>query len=203
VNLDELTAPGCMLRLAALPTAPSLARAFVMHTVRDWPVSDDCRESLRLLASELVTNAIRHTGRVDGPPTPLPTETVAITCVQVRLLGPVVRLEVWDSNPVPAVRADPSPEAETGRGLVLVEALSQEWGSYPSRIGGKVVWCDVVCEEAAEPPEPVDQAVVTPLPKRVRQPATPAPLPLQSAADIALLERVLWGLRRLQEQPPS
>ena len=200
MSTDEQTTLGRMLRLAALPTAPSLARAFVTHTTRNWPVSDDCRESLQLLVSELVTNAARHTGRVDGPPTPLPTEPVAVVGLQIRLLGPAVRLEVWDNDPMPAVRADLSLEAENGRGLFLVEALSRAWGSYTHQAGGKVVWCDVAREGAAEPATP---PVGAPLPKRVRQAAAPAPLPLQSAVDIELLERVIWGLRRLQGQALS
>jgi anti-sigma regulatory factor (Ser/Thr protein kinase) len=201
VSADQHTAPGRMLRLAALPTAPSLARAFVIHTTRDWPVSAGCRESMRLLASELITNAVRHTGRVDGPPTPLPTETVIVVGVQIRLLGPVVRLEVWDSDPAPAIRADPSPEAETGRGLVLVEALSQAWGSYTPRIGGKVVWCDVGQEGMAESTESASPAPVS-LPRRTRKAPKPGPSsgPAQTVADVAMLERVLLGLRRVKPE---
>jgi anti-sigma regulatory factor (Ser/Thr protein kinase) len=159
---------GRMLRLAALPTAPGLARTFIVHTLHTWPVSNDCRESLELLASELVTNAVRHTGRVDGPPTPLPTEPVAVIGLQVRLLGPVVRLEVWDSNSAPAVVVAQSSDAEGGRGLFLVENLSKAWGSYVPRAGGKVVWCDIDRTETRPAP-----ASVPPLPDRVRQ-ATPA-----------------------------
>ena len=66
-----------------------------------------------------------------------------------------VLVEVWDSNPEPPVRADPDLTAESGRGLLLVEAVSATWGYYhvtedasngsPGPDGerqptGKVVW---------------------------------------------------------------
>src|SRR5258708_23742986 len=100
--------------LAALPTAPGLARAFVTQTLRGWSIADACRDDIELLASELVTNAVRHTGRADGPPTPRPIETVVVVGVRVSLRGPVIRLEVWDHDPRTAVPAAPSPEDESG-----------------------------------------------------------------------------------------
>ena len=47
----------------------------------------------------------------------------------------------WDADPRPPVRVDAGGDAESGRGLLLVEALSQQWGSYvPAQMGGKAVW---------------------------------------------------------------
>jgi len=83
-----------------------------------------------LLTSELVTNAIRH-GEGD---------------VTVRLWpGPdVVRLEVSDtSSQLPAPR-HAGTEAEAGRGLALVDALSSRWGATPRRSpAGKTVWFEL------------------------------------------------------------
>jgi hypothetical protein len=49
---------------------------------------------------------------------------------------------VWDgSNHRPARAAPDDPEADHGRGLLLVETLSEEWGVHtPERSSGKVVW---------------------------------------------------------------
>jgi len=184
------------LRLAALPTAPGVARVFVTGAVRAWNLSGECAETAELLASELVTNAVKQTGRVKGPPTPGPTEPVAIVRVRVRFIRNVIRLEVWDNDQSPPRPAEQSPDAEGGRGLFLVEALSQHWGVFTPPVGGKVVWCEVATVQAAPP----IQQLPEPLPKRQRK--TPSPVTRYSAknamVDIALLERVVWGLRQLQ-----
>jgi DNA-binding NarL/FixJ family response regulator len=95
------------------------ARKFVDETLRRW----DCGEQLdtiNLLVSEVVTNAIVHAG----------------TDVEVS------RIEVTDqglSLPTPREASD---EETSGRGLALVEALASEWG-VDSRPEGKVVWFEV------------------------------------------------------------
>jgi anti-sigma regulatory factor (Ser/Thr protein kinase) len=66
--------------------------------------------------------------------------------VRLRLLsdGAQVLIVVWDANPQPPVRADAGEDDETGRGLVLVEAVSQRWDwSTTPDTGGKMVWCIV------------------------------------------------------------
>ena len=50
---------------------------------------------------------------------------------------------VWDAGPRPPPRADPGADAENGRGLLLVEALSERWGHFGHDGGGKVVWAAV------------------------------------------------------------
>ena len=63
-------------------------------------------------------------------------------------LGPRERavILVWDPSPQPPVPADSGQEAENGRGLLLVQALSTQWGWYfptgisPGGRDGKVVW---------------------------------------------------------------
>ncbi len=46
---------------------------------------------------------------------------------------------VWDASLRPPAPADPGADAENGRGLLLVEALSERWGHF-GYDGGKVVW---------------------------------------------------------------
>jgi hypothetical protein len=46
---------------------------------------------------------------------------------------------VWDGSDRLPVRRGANPDAERGRGLMLVAALSQQWGSY-RQASGKIVW---------------------------------------------------------------
>src|SRR5262249_52173780 len=59
-----------------------------------------------------------------------------------------VLIRVWDGNDRQPTPQHPGPDAESGRGLLLVESLSVDWGSYPpERSSGKVVWA-IVTESA-------------------------------------------------------
>ncbi|MEU9155598.1 ATP-binding protein [Streptomyces sp. NPDC048417] len=89
-----------------------------------------------LLATELVSNAVRHT---KGP-----------AALRVRWSPPgTLRIGAWDADPEPP--EPPAPlaglgELEEGRGLALVRACSDLWGWQPlSRFGnrGKYVWCEL------------------------------------------------------------
>jgi anti-sigma regulatory factor (Ser/Thr protein kinase) len=88
-----------------------------------------------LLATELVSNAVRHT---KGP-----------AALRVRWSAGVLRIGAWDADPEPpeSPRAlEQLVEAEEGRGLALVRACADAWGWQPlSRHGnrGKYVWCDL------------------------------------------------------------
>lgn len=81
-----------------------------------------------LLVSELVANAILHSG------TPLE--------VVVRADEDRVRVEVYDGNPVLPVRKHYSTMSGTGRGLMLVERLAAGWGADRTPTG-KVVWFEL------------------------------------------------------------
>ena len=55
-----------------------------------------------------------------------------------------VVIQVWDGSDRPPVPQPVQPEADRGRGLLLVGALSSEWGCYtPEKSSGKVVWAVV------------------------------------------------------------
>ena len=55
-----------------------------------------------------------------------------------------VVIQVWDPSPQRPARRDADPQAEYGRGLLLVESLSAGWGLHqPPGSGGKVVWAVV------------------------------------------------------------
>jgi anti-sigma regulatory factor (Ser/Thr protein kinase) len=84
----------------------------------------------RLLVSEVVTNAIRH-GDGDGPVT-----------MTIGVAGGAVRVEVRDPGdgfvPPPA---QPDPQLPGGRGLMLVDMLSERWGVDPG--DGTCVWFEL------------------------------------------------------------
>lgn len=119
------------VELGALDTAVPCARLRSRQVLWEWGL-DGFSERVELLVSELMSNAIKASRSVDF-----------ILPVRLWLLSDKQRLVVlvWDANPGPPMRIDVSDEAESGRGLVLVEAVSDEWGSYPTPdMGGKVVW---------------------------------------------------------------
>jgi anti-sigma regulatory factor (Ser/Thr protein kinase) len=113
------------IALAAGPAAPAEARRQVRAAIDAWDVPVDPEVAV-LLTSELVTNAIRHE----------PGETVllSITCVCGQL-----RVDVRDTSCSVPVPADAPPDAEAGRGLMLVASLSADWG-YRRTPAGKAVY---------------------------------------------------------------
>ena len=110
------------------PSAAS-ARRFVAAALRRWGCPDDFIELVLLLTSELVTNAYRHAG----------TETR----VSVRLDDDRTRVEVRDvGRGEPELRPLDTDRVD-GRGLQIVDALSDRWG-YHSNAGGTAVWFELV-----------------------------------------------------------
>ncbi|MEU6589848.1 SpoIIE family protein phosphatase [Streptomyces sp. NPDC046881] len=113
-----------------VPEAVRHARRFTRRTLRAWGVSPDTLDTALLVVSELVTNALVHTGgqvRLD------------LSLVNHRL-----RLAVADTSPRSPVKPTSIGwEATGGRGILLVEAVSDAWGTVPVS-GGKQVWADLV-----------------------------------------------------------
>jgi len=111
--------------LPAELASPGAARRFVADTLAAW----DCSEALdtvALLVSEVVANAVVHAG--------------SDVQVAVQLLPQTVRVTVRDRDPSPPVPRVAGAFDESGRGLALVEALAQRWGVDPVDGGGKDVW---------------------------------------------------------------
>jgi hypothetical protein len=107
------------VRLARQPSAAAGARSQIRTALRAWKVPVD-HDIAILLASDLVTNTIIHG---DGE-----TLTLAIRCSRGQL-----RIDVYDTSRY--LPAGEPPGADTGRGLVLVAALSTEWGSFRTPAG--------------------------------------------------------------------
>jgi PAS domain S-box-containing protein len=112
------------LDLPAEPAAAAAGRGFVASALATWG-SPDAVETARLLTSELVTNALRHT---DGP-----------LRLGLRRTASEVIVEVSD-NSTRRPRMRPQDLAsESGRGLLLVDALSDTWGTRLDDTA-KTVW---------------------------------------------------------------
>lgn len=173
------------LTLVALPTAVSCARAFATCTLRWWGVTHITDDAL-LIVSELVTNAVKAA----GPPRQADVTAEHILGVQLRLDGPRLYVEVWDSGHETLTARTPTPDDEGGRGLLLVQTLATRWGTYRPPAGGKVVWAELALSR-----EPTLTTRVLPLrvPPHIRVPAGKA----REQVESALMQRVLDGLRRL------
>jgi anti-sigma regulatory factor (Ser/Thr protein kinase) len=123
------------LELAALPSAVSCARGHVRTVAREWGLAD-LADIAELLASEIATNAVQASQRLG---TRADLAIVPVVRIWITSDGVSLVIHVWDGNDEMPVRKDAAPDEEGGRGLLLVESLSKEWGAY-RKAEGKVVW---------------------------------------------------------------
>jgi anti-sigma regulatory factor (Ser/Thr protein kinase) len=123
------------LEFAALPTAVPCARGHVRMVTREWGLQD-LADTAELLASELVTNSVQASERLR-----IRADLPVVPVVRLWLSSDRVSLaiHVWDGSEEMPVRQDGALDEEGGRGLLLVESLSKEWGAY-RKAEGKVVW---------------------------------------------------------------
>lgn len=142
-----LTAPACMAvwrrqerRVRAVPEAVGEVRAWVTECLRPLAPAPDLQGDALLLVDEMLTNAIQHA----VPAAACPTRTVLTVTVQPSKEG--LYLAVDDPAPnVPLPQQVTGPDTaweEHGRGLQLIEGLSEQWGSYCVH-GAKRVWCNL------------------------------------------------------------
>jgi serine/threonine-protein kinase RsbW len=117
------------VRLAPVPESAAKARTFVAQTLHDW----GCREVVddaRLVVTELVSNVVRHAG------------TDLALDVDLDEVRDRVRIDVVDhSDGEVAVPVGNPTLGLGGRGLRLVEQLSERWGVERQR-NGKCVWAE-------------------------------------------------------------
>jgi anti-sigma regulatory factor (Ser/Thr protein kinase) len=121
------------LELGALDGAVPSARLHARHILREWGLSA-LADDAELVVSELVTNGVQA------------SRAMAHAAIRLWLASDQAQVAicVWDASPRPPVRMDAAEEAENGRGLLLVEAVSAQWGWFPAKPAGdghgKVVW---------------------------------------------------------------
>jgi anti-sigma regulatory factor (Ser/Thr protein kinase) len=128
--------------LVTLPTSPFWARRYTRFFL------DSCRgisiktaETAELLVSELVTNAVRFVGDPMRTLQCSKSANTSLISLSIRHFREGLLIEVYDTDINPPVRDHAGEYAETGRGLMLVEALSKEWSYFFPQGGGKVVYC--------------------------------------------------------------
>lgn len=125
--MAEIDTTNFYLHLTSDADAARVARAFVQEHSDALP--QDLVEDAKLLVTELVSNAVRH-GRPE------------IT-LRVSLHPPLIGVSVEDEGAaIPSTDIDP-PELESagGRGLMIVDRMSNSWGVIPTDPPpGKIVW---------------------------------------------------------------
>lgn len=110
------------------------ARAFAVATLQRWGLLER-REDVALVVSELLTNALRHALR---PPAGV-REGRPIRLGLLRA-GQSVLCVVADPSPEVPIPREPGDGGETGRGLQVVAALSDQWGCTAPDDQGKIMW---------------------------------------------------------------
>lgn len=132
------------LHLSALPSAPFWARQYTRLFLADCPgVTPDTADTAQLIVSELVTNAAYASGRELSGREPSYSARAGAGVIRLSLRqfrdGRLL-IEVTDSSPGSPLFIRGDRDTEHGRGLMLVDALSEDWGYYPAPRRGKVVY---------------------------------------------------------------
>jgi anti-sigma regulatory factor (Ser/Thr protein kinase) len=116
--------------LSPTPRGARLARLLAVEQLREWELLLHPAEHV---VAELAANASTH-GRVPG-------RDFRLT---LYVVGGTLRIEVTDTRGDCLPRAElPAPDAESGRGLVLVDALADRWGVTPGPRPRKTVWAEI------------------------------------------------------------
>ncbi|WP_341483663.1 ATP-binding protein [Streptomyces cathayae] len=127
------------MRFTSTPRGARLARRLVSLRLNDWGLAytTPVNETLTLITAELTANAVRH-GHVPGRD----------FHVRLTLADAIVRIEVTDTHaekrPPTSPQAATDSLSESGRGLLLVAALADDWGVSPRPAApGKTVWAEL------------------------------------------------------------
>jgi len=147
---DSPSAVGCPLSRG--PQSARAARRLTRSTLREWGLSS-LAEDAETIVGEFVANAVTHAAVGDagdawgaggaGPADRKPTaENMGLRLL--RRSGEVI-CAVLDPSDVAPVLKTPGGAEEAGRGLQMVDALSDVWGWSPVTGRGKAVWAILFC----------------------------------------------------------
>jgi anti-sigma regulatory factor (Ser/Thr protein kinase) len=140
----------CYLELRAVPVAVPIARRHVRNILQKWQIRA-LADTVELLVSEIVTNAVSASASVTGQQDE-PGQQAGMLPVRLWLASDrhVVTIRVWDADHHRPRAQDAEPDTETGRGLLLVEALSAQWGCHVVEgQNGKIVWAVCALREGS------------------------------------------------------
>ncbi|MFF0447316.1 ATP-binding protein [Streptomyces sp. NPDC004609] len=124
------------ITLPSDPASVPVARRYVTDVVSEWglPADSETVDTVRLIVSELTTNAVQHTFGQS------PTFTVDLTLERDEEL----RIGVTDSHPRWPQRLPAAVRQDNGRGMVIIRSLTAQSGGRlsvtPTAEGGKTVW---------------------------------------------------------------
>ncbi|MFD9975905.1 ATP-binding protein [Streptomyces sp. NPDC059017] len=127
--------------LSATPRGARLARLLAVRQLTEWgrPSTSTATESAALVVAELAANAVTH-ARVRGRCFRLTLTIETPDTLRVEVTDPRGDRPLQPRTAATATAAAPDPTAESGRGLLLVDALATRWGSAPYPPSGKTVW---------------------------------------------------------------
>jgi anti-sigma regulatory factor (Ser/Thr protein kinase) len=142
VNQETAVIRDFRVLLSPTPRGARLARLLAGEQLRAWGLPLHPAEHI---VAELATNASTH-GRVPG-------RDFRLT---LHVVGETLRIEVTDTrgDRLPRTRL-PAPDAESGRGLLLVNGLADRWGVAPGPPPRKTVWAEVRLGRSTTHPAPV------------------------------------------------
>jgi anti-sigma regulatory factor (Ser/Thr protein kinase) len=127
-----------VFHLPAHGTSVAAARNRVGERLRQWGVDEPVHDDVALVVSELFTNALVH------------TDSAEIIC-RLQTTEQIVYLAVTDQGHGPTGPEIREPDTESGRGLLLVSALTELWGVSTEYGRGRTVWAILPsCAEDAE-----------------------------------------------------
>ncbi|MEU5211619.1 ATP-binding protein [Streptomyces sp. NPDC020742] len=123
------------------------ARTFTWATLRSWQLCAGVAEDAALVVSELVSNALRYgSPAAEGDGGPRPAGALARFCpawLALTRQDRSVLCAVSDAGTTTPVMRPQDPLAESGRGLHIVDRLSEAWGWTQPDQAGKTVWATV------------------------------------------------------------
>ncbi|AWK09205.1 ATP-binding protein [Streptomyces spongiicola] len=159
----------CTVELQALPSRIGQIRRIVSAQLRYWQL-DRLIDQAALGVTELLTNVHRH------------AQPDKLCTVEMELLLDRLTVSVHDHDPRIPMLGSAGPLETTGRGLALVEAVSESWGVRPKGDEGKAVWFTLptaLPPPAAPPPYAVDTVfgkTTTPFPVIEAEPRERTPV---------------------------
>ncbi|MFG2848528.1 ATP-binding protein [Kitasatospora sp. NPDC048296] len=138
--------------LTATPKGAAICRRIARRQLTAWGINFSHTEpfySALLIVAELAANAISH-GRVPGRGFEL---HLALTTTVRR--GTTLRIEISDprGDKLPALPTVHLPNAQSGRGLTLIDALADRWGTIPRHPNSKTVWAELDLPTATTAPD--------------------------------------------------
>ncbi|MEU1705103.1 ATP-binding protein [Streptomyces sp. NPDC005706] len=125
-------------QLSSTRRGARLARLLAVAEFQTWQIPSAVAERAEQIVAELAANAALH-GRVQG-------RDFRLTLHLDPTAG-LLRIAVTDARgdrlPSPTADLTAPPDAESGRGLLMVTALADRWVTEPCPPGGKTVWAEL------------------------------------------------------------